>query len=140
MDGPFLLLLAHGDLARGLKRSAEMICGARDDLVALGLRPTDSPDSFLSRVKNAVRKVPLHREILVLADLYGGTPANVAARLLLEMRERVACVTGVNLPMLLAVLTAGPSSLTALADLARQEGAAGIVDMWERLQTREAEA
>ena len=73
---PFRIVVAgHGDLADALVSSAQLICGMVEDLHAVGLRPDDSPESFGERLAGATAT---DGPILILTDLVGGTPHNVA--------------------------------------------------------------
>lgn len=128
---PLVVLLSHGGMARGIKRSAEMICGPSGHLVALDLRPQDSPDSLFGRLQRQIQGKGAGREVLVLVDLFGGTPSNVGARFL--GREGIECVAGLNLPMLLAVLTEEAASVRELAAVAVQAGREGVVNLRKRL-------
>jgi mannose/fructose-specific phosphotransferase system component IIA len=102
-----IVVAAHGDLADALVSAAQLICGRMHDLVAVGLRPDDSPESFAERLGAAcgADDTPL----LLLTDLVGGTPHNVAFAAV-RRRSRAALISGVNL----AVLIEAAMSLDAL--------------------------
>jgi PTS system mannose-specific IIA component len=115
-----IVVVSHGNLCGALIRAAEMIAGPAEGLVSVALQPGDSPEDFGRRLA-----VTLHglagQETLVLIDLLGGTPYNVAARHALS--PNVECVTGVNLPMLLeAILARERASLAELAAGVTQAG------------------
>lgn len=95
-----LFLCSHGDFAKEIICSAEMIIGPMEDAVAICLQPGMSGDDYLEEMK---KNIELYKEdrILVLADLFGGTPCNTAARLLKEYS--IDIITGLNLGMLLEV-------------------------------------
>ena len=100
---PFrIVIAAHGSLATALLGSAEMICGPQDDAVALGLQPDDSPESFADRMRDALGGPD--RATLLLTDLQGGTPHNVAC-LVARGRSDVAVVGGVNLGIVIEAVT-----------------------------------
>lgn len=90
--------------------------GPQEAAAAVSLVPRDSVDGFEARLAEAKAALP-DGETLVLADLFGGTPANAAARLV--KAGRCHLIAGVSLPMLLEVLGAraelGLAELTALA-------------------------
>ncbi|MGQ9468027.1 MAG: PTS sugar transporter subunit IIA [Anaerolineae bacterium] len=120
MSGPCpIVIVAHGDLGEALVRAAEMIVGPQADLFAVSLWPEESPAALEEKLLATLRQVG-QRPALVLVDLLGGTPFNVVARHLPE--RDIVCVTGVNLPMLLDLLTArdGESSPADLAARAVQ--------------------
>lgn len=93
-----IVVVGHGPLAAGLLASAEMICGPIDGIAAVGLRAHETPDHFGEALRAAIGHDD--RSVLVLADLAGGTPFNVAAAIA-RRSPRVICLSGVNLPMLI---------------------------------------
>lgn len=107
-----VLIVTHGHLGNELLNVAEMMFGPQEAVAAVSLAPGDSVEGFLVRLAAALGSLP-DGETLILADLFGGTPANAAARLV----RAGSChlVAGVSLPMLLEVL--GSRSGRTLADL-----------------------
>ncbi len=93
-----IVVAAHGDLARALLSAAELICGRLDGVHAVGLLPTDSPESYSERFMEAAGDPT--DQLLILTDLAGGTPHNVA---LLATRRlpRAVLISGVNLAVLI---------------------------------------
>ena len=98
-----VIVAAHGRLAEGLIASSAMIAGPQEDLVAVTFDPSEGPDDLLAKYTAAVEKSPSDR-YLILVDLLGGSPYNAAARFAAE-REDADVVTGVNLPMVIEVLS-----------------------------------
>ncbi len=97
-----IIVACHGPLAAALKTSAEMICGPLRNVSAIVLEPDDSPEEFQVRLEAAVDAIA--GPVLVLADLMGGTPHNVAA-LVLHGRAHAALVSGVSLGLLIEAAT-----------------------------------
>ena len=93
-----IVVVGHGDLAGSLLATAEMICGQIDDAQAIGLLPSDSPETFLERFLEAAGD-PDGR-LLVLTDLVGGTPHNVALAATRRL-PRALLISGVNLAVLI---------------------------------------
>jgi len=93
-----ILIAAHGDLAGALLSAAELICGQLDGVHAVGLLPTDSPESYSERFMAAAGDPA--DQLLILTDLAGGTPHNVA---LVATRRlpRAVLISGVNLAVLI---------------------------------------
>jgi mannose PTS system EIIA component len=104
---PFrIVVVSHGELAAAMLASAEMICGEIDDATAVCLQPEDSPETYLERLMPAIGTDG--KPVLILADLQGGTPYNVSSvvcRRALATGPELALVCGVNLGMLLEVVT-----------------------------------
>lgn len=105
MRGFRIVVASHGDLAAAFLASAEMICGPLDDARAVDLRPTHTPEAYAGLLREAVGDGPC----LILADLTGGTPSNVAM-LVARARPNIVAVAGLNLGMLIEAAT----SLTSL--------------------------
>lgn len=103
-----VVVATHGRLAEELVRTAEGIVGKLDRCEAVSIGSTLSMDDCRTRLEEAVRRVDDGAGVLVLTDMFGGTPANLALTLL---DDRLEVVTGVNLPMLLKVASARASSL-----------------------------
>jgi PTS system mannose-specific IIA component len=119
-----IVVVSHGNLGSALIRSAELITGPAEGLFAVALLPDDSPEGFGHRLA-ATMDALVGQETLVLMDLFGGTPYNVAARQVLK--PNVECVTGVNLPMLLElIMTREGASLPDLAASIAQVGRESI--------------
>lgn len=93
-----IILACHGPVGAALKASAEMICGPLPQVSALSLEPDDSPEELTERLAALVAEVD--GPVLVLADLIGGTPHNVAARVL-HGRPQAALVSGVSLGLVI---------------------------------------
>jgi mannose/fructose-specific phosphotransferase system component IIA len=101
---PFrIVIAAHGLLAAAFLASAEMICGPQDGVVAVGLEPDDSPEGFAERLREALG--PPETPALILTDLQGGTPHNVAC-LVARDRANTVSVSGVNLGVVIEAVTA----------------------------------
>jgi mannose/fructose/sorbose-specific phosphotransferase system IIA component len=115
-----IVVVSHADLGDALFRAAEMIVGATEGLYSVSLLPEDRPEGFGEKLEAALRPIE-GEETLILVDLFGGTPYNVAARQVLK--ENVECVTGANLPMLLELIMSRDDG--SLSDLAEEITRAG---------------
>lgn len=95
-----IVVAAHSDLAFALVRATSEILGNVQDIIALELSPQkENPHATF---KTALSQFSAHDGVLILTDLFGGTPANIA--LSLKADVPIEIVTGVNLPMLLRAL------------------------------------
>jgi PTS system ascorbate-specific IIA component len=123
-----VLLISHGAIGEALLASAEAILGTRQAQVAtLGVSRSDDPDKVLARARGLAAQLDSGAGVLVLTDMFGATPCNVAARLLAD--GRVEGVSGVSLPMLVRVLSGRNGSLPAAVQRALSGGAEGVVHM-----------
>jgi PTS system mannose-specific IIA component len=93
-----LVLVTHAGLASALKLSAEMIVGTIDNCVVVEVASEERADDIMARVVAAVEAVQADGAI-IMTDLFGGTPSNMAMSFLKE--GCIEVVTGVNLPMLI---------------------------------------
>lgn len=121
-----IVLVSHGDLGDALIRATEMITGPTERLFSIPLLPNESPEGFGEKLAAALREIE-GEETLVLIDLFGGTPYNVAARQVLK--ENVECVTGMNLPMLLELVMSRDGALPELAEAITQAGREAIKNL-----------
>lgn len=94
-----LLVVSHGNLADELVAAAQTIAGQIERLEAISFGWNDDVESARDRIERARRRVDGGDGVLILTDMFGGTPTNLA----LSMLEpgKVEIVTGVNLPMLI---------------------------------------
>jgi mannose PTS system EIIA component len=123
-----VLLISHGAIGETLLASAEAILGKKQAQVsALGVSRSDDPDKVLARARGLAAKLDSGAGLLVLTDMFGATPCNVAARLLAD--GRIEGVSGVSLPMLVRVLSGRNGSLPAAVQRALSGGAEGVVHM-----------
>jgi PTS system mannose-specific IIA component len=119
-----MVVAAHGDLADAFVDAARLICGQLADLHAVGLRPNESPESFAERLEAACGP---DTPLLLLTDLVGGTPHNVAMAM---SRRRTAAflISGVNLAVLVEAAT-NPDVLDAtLVERLVREGRGALMD------------
>jgi PTS system ascorbate-specific IIA component len=99
-----ILIVSHGAFGESLIHSASHVLGKRPlYLRQLGVTVHDDPDAILPVAKDLIRFLDQGQGVLVMTDLYGATPSNIAARLLEP--GRVEGVAGVNLSMLIKALT-----------------------------------
>lgn len=122
-----IVIVSHGDLGDALIRATEMITGPTEHLFSVSLLPDESPEGFGEKLAMASQEIG-GEETLVLIDLLGGTPCNVAVHQVLK--GNVECVTGVNLPMLLElVMSRDDASLPELAEAIAQAGREAIKNL-----------
>ncbi|CRH94140.1 EIIAB-Man [Chlamydia trachomatis] len=95
-----LLLISHGYFCEELKKSTEMIMGPQENIDSLPLLPEESPDDFRRKFEEKVTELG---DVIVLADLMGGTPCNVASRLVMEGAQ-FDLYSGMNMPMVIGFL------------------------------------
>lgn len=127
-----IVLAAHGPLPAAFLESTNMILGELPQVASVSLMPGDSLEGLIDCLQAAVNEVNTGDGVLIMLDMFGGTPANAAA-LLTQQTNGLCAVTGVNLPMLLETFMARMNTdrLESLAATAFSGGQAGIVDIVE---------
>jgi PTS system N-acetylgalactosamine-specific IIA component len=120
-----IVIAGHGTLPAALLATTEMICGEIPDLAAVGLAASETPDHYAEGLRAAIGRD--HRPVLVLCDLLGGTPFNVASAIG-RRSPRVVCIAGVNLAMAVEAALAGGTLDDALVERLIEVGRTGIVE------------
>src|ERR1041384_6344457 len=116
------VIVTHGQLATELLAAAEMIVGPVSHIAAVSIGWHDDVDLAHDEIERALARVSAGRGVLILTDMFGGTPTNIAAMFLKE--NEVEVVTGVNLPMVIKLASeAGEEeTLAAVARRVRGQG------------------
>jgi PTS system mannose-specific IIA component len=116
-----VLIVTHLDFGQKLLETAEGIVGKQSGCLALSLDAGHNMETVLADIKQGLEQLDNGQGVLVLTDMFGGTPSNVSLSLLGTGKLEV--ITGANLPMLLKIFN-GRSS-TSLEDLAMDAKSAG---------------
>lgn len=95
------ILVSHGDLAKSILESAQMIIGEQENVSAFGLYPTDDIGGLKDKIEVAIEKVK-DQEIICFTDLFSGSPFNAVVGLMEQYP--ISHITGMNLPMILEAL------------------------------------
>jgi PTS system ascorbate-specific IIA component len=126
-----ILLIAHAPLANALRQCALHVFPDCEALVAaIDVQPNLSPDETLATARIALEqlgRLPQVKGVLVLTDIFGATPSNVAQKLVDGVRSRL--ITGVNLPMLLRSVSYRHEPLEALVSRAVIGGTQGVMQV-----------
>lgn len=130
-----IIVVAHGNYGAAVLRAAESIMGPLEDCVSISVDVAHEVDEAVARLFDAADRLDQGSGVIVLTDMFGGTPTNLALSLLRQHRAEV--ITGVNLPMLLKVIEArGTLELAELGAQAEEAGKAGIVLAGEMLRKK----
>jgi PTS system mannose-specific IIA component len=103
-------------MGEGMRDAAEMIIGPQEQLRVISVQPGDGGNDVLEGLTTAVKQVDSGDGVLMLTDLFGGTPTNIGCALLGEASIEV--VTGFNLPLLIKALTSR-HDVISISELAR---------------------
>ena len=96
-----IILATHGNFATGILQSASMIFGEQPNVAAVTLQPSEGPDDVRRKMEEAVASFEDPEQVLILVDLWGGTPFNQSNGLIAGHEDKWAIVAGLNLPMLI---------------------------------------
>ncbi len=121
-----ILIIAHGNLGDSLIHCAQHVFSGQElPLRQLGVTVHDDPATMLPKALELIREVDSGAGILVLTDMYGATPSNIACRLL--EAGKIEGVSGVSMPMLVRALTYRDSPLATVVEKTLSGGREGIV-------------
>lgn len=101
-----IIIASHGEFAAGIHQSGSMIFGEQEKVQVVTFMPNEGPDDLYAKFNDAVATFDADDEVLILADLWSGSPFNQASRVMGENPDRTfAIITGLNLPMLIQAYT-----------------------------------
>ena len=126
-----IIVGTHGIFSTELLKTCEMICGEQENVRAATLVPGEGPDDVVAKYEAAIRDLGNPDRVLFLNDLLGGSPYNAACRLVIG-NPNYAIVAGVNLPMLIAMISEqaiddGSASIETLVQKAIDAGKDGVI-------------
>jgi PTS system mannose-specific IIA component len=110
------VIVSHGQVANELVAAAETVVGAQSHIAAVSIGWHDDVEMAKDAIQRAVKQVSQGNGVLLLTDMFGGTPTNISAMFIKE--NEVEIVTGVNLPMVIKL--ASQNKETTLAEMAKE--------------------
>ena len=96
-----LIIITHGNLALELKSAMEHIIGSQADIEIFCINPDDDIDIQKNNIQNTIKEINKGNGIIMLTDMFGGTPSNLALGFLEP--GKIEVLSGVNLPMLIKI-------------------------------------
>ncbi|HIC91401.1 MAG TPA: PTS sugar transporter subunit IIA [Syntrophaceae bacterium] len=130
-----VLIISHCHLAEELINAAEFIVGKLDKIEAVSIDPSKSVEGLRQEIQDAIARVDSGDGVLILTDMFGGTPSNISLSFLKE--EKVDVVTGVNLPMVIKLAYARKDKkLWEVAETAKSCGKQSICSANQILKKR----
>lgn len=122
-----IVVMTHGALSEGIVNASELVTGPAKQVVTLSLKREDNIDDLSAAFVAALEQVDTGDGVLVMTDLLGGSPCNVAS-MQLRTNPSFQLLTGVNLPMLLEALITREQGMTVeeLARSCRDSAAGGV--------------
>ncbi|MDD4701744.1 MAG: PTS sugar transporter subunit IIA [Desulfovibrio sp.] len=120
-----IIIVSHADYGSAMLRTAEFILGPQSDCSSISVDVAHEVSETVRRLTDAAQRLDKGAGVIILTDMFGGTPTNLALSLLAT--HKVEVVTGVNLPMLLKAFSTREKTLEEVAQLAGEAGSKGIV-------------
>lgn len=114
-----LVLVTHGRLASEFVTAMEHVVGPQTQIESIAIGPDDDMEARRADIAAAIAKVEVGNGVILLTDLFGGTPSNLAISLL--ERGRVEVIAGINLPMLIRLASARKTMKVLDAVIAARE-------------------
>ena len=114
-----LVLVTHGRLAEDFVRAMIHVVGPQERVAPIAIGPDDDMEERRADIAAAIQAVDVGRGVIVLTDLFGGTPSNLAISLM--ERGRIEVIAGMNLPMLIRLGSARKSMTVVAAVAAARE-------------------
>ena len=98
-----IIIVTHGKLGDALVETAEVIFGStQESIVSVSINLTENVEKLRKKINSAIKSVDSNKGILILTDMFGGTPSNLSYSFLEE--GRIEVISGVNLPILLKAI------------------------------------
>jgi PTS system mannose-specific IIA component len=124
-----IVVVTHGQLANELVSAAEMIVGEIPNINAVSIGWQVNPEDAEREIKDAFERVERGQGVILLTDMFGGTPSNLSLTLL--EKDKVEVVTGVNLPMLIKLVGLREQQKHDLLEVARLTCAQGKESIYQ---------
>ncbi len=133
-----VILVTHGQFGKHLLEAAQTILGPQEQCADIAVEGAVDMATLLADLKSTVKRLEKGDGVIILTDMFGGTPSNISLSLL--QPGKVDVLTGVNLPMLLRILGMRDQELPQLAQNAKNAAIQGIVLAGEVLTRKINEA
>jgi len=134
-----LLIISHCDLGKELLNAAELILGSLEAADAISITQTTESEELLKTISGKIKALDSGQGVLILTDMFGGTPSNLSLSFLEE--ERVEVLTGVNLPMVVSLAhDRDRLTLAQLGEKAQQAGKRSIALAGKMLKSEKSKS
>jgi|ERR1035437_2634024 mannose/fructose/sorbose-specific phosphotransferase system IIA component len=122
-----IFIISHSTLAEALKTTVSLIVGDKENVQTLCLMKNDRMEDFAARLKSGVESADKGDGVLILADMFGGTPCNTALALF-GNNEKVRIITGVNLPLVIEAVMHSNKNAEELSKMIMDRRDKSIID------------
>lgn len=138
MEKNAVLLASHGQFAQYALESAQMIMGPQENCDFLTISVDDTLDYSKKQIKDKVRNLNTEKGLLIIVDVFGGTPSNISSEVLLQS-ENVLVVTGLNLPLLLNTFLNQNKALEEIEEILAASYQEGYININKMMKQKEEE-
>lgn len=123
-----ILIISHDEIGSALLNTVKQTFGSELPLATatVELQANANPEELIPKLKNVVQALDQGDGVLILTDLFGSTPSNVAQKI--QNCQSIRMVSGLNLPMLIRVMNYPRLNLAQLVEKARTGGQCGIIE------------
>lgn len=116
-----LVIVTHGRLAQEFRAALEHVVGSQEQIETISIGPDDDVESRREDILQAIHRTDSGQGVVVVTDMFGGTPSNLSISVMDEARVEV--IAGVNLPLLVKLATVRvEAELTKAVDMAKEAG------------------
>jgi PTS system mannose-specific IIA component len=129
-----VVVVTHGSFGASLLEAAELVVGPQENVRAVGVPQDSAVDELVVSIRDAVEKCSRGSGVLILTDLFGGTPTTLSLSLLKSFELEV--ISGVNMPMVVKAIQSRELPLAEMAAQVKTAGRQGIVVAGEMLTRR----
>ncbi|WP_099223580.1 mannose/fructose/sorbose PTS transporter subunit IIA [Listeria costaricensis] len=132
-----IIIGTHGEAARELLKSAEMIIGTQENVAFITFVPGENTDTLITKFNEKLEEIDTAEGVIFMVDLFGGSPYNAASQIALPA-DQMDVVTGVNIPMLLETLSMrAATGFSEFVDIAINAGSGGVRSLKQSLPKNE---
>ena len=131
-----LVIVAHGRLANEFRSALEHVVGPQDKIATISIGPEDNIEGCRKDIMEAVHHVSNGQGVIILTDMFGGTPSNLAISVMAETGAEV--LAGINLPMLIKLASVRSEATLAQAVNAAKEAGRKYISVASQVLSGEA--
>ncbi|WP_440897817.1 PTS sugar transporter subunit IIA [Amphibacillus sp. Q70] len=136
MNQVAVIVASHGEFAKCALESAEMIVGKQENYGVLTVGMDSSLADSEKEMANELSKLDRSAGTVILVDIFGGTPSNISGRIVLT-EDNVLVISGLNMPMLIDLLSNRERSLTEIAQSLASTYQDGFTNITEKFNERD---
>ena len=130
-----MVLVTHGRLAEELVAALEHVVGPQNNVTAIGIGPDDDMEERRGQIMESAVKADEGEGVVVLTDMFGGTPSNLAISIM--EKANIEVIAGVNLPMLIKLASVRNSESLHKAVVSAREAGRKYINIASQLLTQD---